>query len=999
MSQPDLRTAFAAALEKLNDEQRRAVETIDGPVLVVAGPGTGKTQILTLRIANILQQTDTAPEHVLALTFTDSGAKAMRERLRGYIGSMAYRVPIHTFHGFAEQLIHDYPDAYERVVGGTPLTDLEALRYIESIIDSGGYTHLRPVGNPRYYVKPIRGQLDAMKREYISPERLAEIVNQEAARLEEMPRVHEKGAHKGKVRGEYSKAEKTLQKHQELLRAYQEYEALLRADRRYDFADMIVETVQALQDNETVLRELQETYHYILADEHQDVNESQNQILELLASYHDHPNIFAVGDEKQAIYRFQGASLSNFLYFADRFPGTQTIQLTENYRSGQTILDSAHTLIMVDDPELQALRVPLQAAAVPTATVTWRQFAHEVTEDEWIVAEVTRLLAAGESPQEIALIVRTNRQVEHYAALLRAREIAVQASADSDINTHPITYTVRALLAAVVGSDDGKALVQLLHDPYWGVSVVDVIRTLAARSYAQPLRALLADPELLQAAQVSDVPAVHRIHQVLAAVRERSGTESPHRTFEYLLQASGLLDHIETHDPWEGGRVIRRLYDTVSQLVQTGEVRTLHDVHTMFLRYEEYTVPLAAPYIATRDAAVRVMTAHKSKGLEFATVFVPRVTDNLWGGARKASLFSIPLTSTAQPGDTLDDDRRLLYVAMTRAKTTLHLSLATNDTSGKERTVTRLWDTEQQTQVEPVDTDAFEATVTLPETLGGDLDPVMIDPEILRTLLAARGLSATSLNNYLSSPWNYVYRNVLRVPEIPPLHMLFGTAVHGVLEQVVRRGTAAQTVTQAEVFLRQSLEQLPVTTEEYTQLHEKALNALAIYVPHLQEQLATVASSRVEVAVAVTLETGLDEISEVPLKGMLDRVDYDTAGRVVRVIDYKTGKPKTRNAIEGKTAANDPSYKRQLCFYALLLELQGEYHDAIEFVLSFVEPGTNGVVREETFAIDREAVSAIKKEVVTVIEEISQGSFLTAPCDPKVCDYCDWVAALQNTRS
>lgn len=993
-------TAFADALAILNAKQRQAVDTIEGPVLVVAGPGTGKTQILTLRIANILKQTDAAPEQILALTFTDSGAQAMRERLRRYIGSLAYRVPIYTFHGFADQLIRSYPDAYERVVGGTPLTDLEALRYIESIIDSGVCPHLRPVGNPRYYVKPVRDQISAMKREYIEPARLAEIVAEEAARLEEMPQVHEKGAHKGKVRGDYTKAEKALQKHRELLRVYQEYEALLRANQRYDFADMIVETVHALQHNETMLRELQETYQYILADEHQDVNESQNQILELLASYHEHPNIFAVGDEKQAIYRFQGASLSNFLYFADRFPGTKTIQLTENYRSGQVILDSAHRLITVDEPELQALRIPLHAAAVDDASVSLRTFSHEVTEDEWIVAEVARLVASGVAPEEIAIIVRTNRQVEQYAALLRAREVPVQASADSDINTHPVTYTVRALLTAIVGDDDGAALVQLLHDPYWQIAPADVVRTLAARSYNQPLRELLANPDRLREAQVSDVAAVHRVHEVLLAVRERSGTEAPHRTLEYLLQASGLLAHIEQQDPWEGGRVVRRLYDTVAQMVQTGEVRTLRDIHTMFLRYEAYNVPLAAPYIATRQAAVRVMTAHKSKGLEFDTVFVPRLTDNLWGGARKASLFSIPLTTTVNEADTLDDDRRLLYVAMTRARTDLHLSWPQSDTSGKERTLTRLWETESQTEVTTVATDTFEATVRLPETLGGALDPLMIDTEILRTFLSERGLSATSLNNYLASPWTYVYRNVLRVPEIPPLHMLFGTAVHGVLEQLVRRADqSTPTMAQAEKHLRQTLQQLPLTTKEYTQLHEKALTAFAVYLPHLLTTFAGSARRRVEVSVSVVLETGQSVIPELPLTGKLDRVDYDAAGKVLRVVDYKTGKPKTRNAIEGKTAAQDESYKRQLRFYALLLDLQGDYHQDIEFVLSFVEPASNGAIREEAFTIDAAELAQAKEEVITTATDIASGSFLSQPCDPDVCEYCEWVSALRKSSS
>jgi DNA helicase-2/ATP-dependent DNA helicase PcrA len=233
----------------LNTAQKQAVDTIDGPVMVIAGPGTGKTQILTLRIANILLQTDTAPESIIALTFTESGAKAMRKRLISYIGAAAYRVEISTFHAFAQKLIARYPDAYPQIVGGQPATDIDKIQIIEAILTDSSLKTLRPSGNPEYYVKPLMGMLSDLKREYITPDGLNQMIIEQETALLEIEQFHEKGAHKGKERGEYKDALKSIDKNRALLQVYRLYETSLREHRLYDFDDMIVETVQALADN------------------------------------------------------------------------------------------------------------------------------------------------------------------------------------------------------------------------------------------------------------------------------------------------------------------------------------------------------------------------------------------------------------------------------------------------------------------------------------------------------------------------------------------------------------------------------------------------------------------------------------------------------------------------------------------------------------------------------------------------------------------------------
>jgi len=992
--------AFEEAYATLNKDQKKAVDTIEGPVMVVAGPGTGKTQVLTLRIANILLKTDTPPNGILALTFTESGAKAMRERLRRYVGATAYQVPIYTFHGFAQILISNYPDSYDRVIGGRPVSDIEKISLIESVINDGQVTLLRPMGNPSYYVYHVLRIIGQLKQEYITPNDLVGIVDQQETALQEIEQYHTKGAHKGKQRGDYTKLEKNLGKNRELIYIYRRFEALLSENKLYDFEDMIVETVQALEKNQDMLRDLQEQYLYVLADEHQDVNGSQNKILELLASFHDRPNIFAVGDEKQAIYRFQGASLENFLYFTEQFTGTEVITLTENYRSGQTILDSAHSLVKVEDGPLAELRVPLHAAAVEKSQLALRSFSHQAVEDEWMVEAVRAEISDGTKPQEIAVIVRTNREVEVAATALRKAGIAVTASADGDILRHPITQAVRGIIDAVINDRSEAALFTVLHGAYWGIQGDDLLRLFSARSYKQSLWSLLQSKETLQELGVSDVEKIHRVYEVFVEARLREVHEAPHRVLEYVLQKSGFLDHLVQHDPLEGTRVIRRLYDEIEELVLRDGVSNLRSVGDIFKTRLEYGLPLNAPFISTDTASVQVMTAHKSKGLEFDVVFVPHLTDKSWSGASKKQYFNVPLAmhEGVSDHDFLEDERRLLYVALTRARRQLHLSSSETNADGRVLTPTRLLEDIDASYITATDTTEQEKQFDPITALQTSVKKIAIDSELLRALLAERGFSATSLNNYLRSPWDYLYRNVLRIPEVQPAHMQYGTAIHNTLEFMTRTHTASSKLpsdTAIKSRLEVELGRLPLTTEEFTRLLEKGLSEIFVYKEHLRTTLPK--STKEEFAFRVVLPTGIPELPELPLTGKLDRLDLDEAGNLLRVVDYKTGKPKSRNVIEGNTKNADGGYKRQLVFYALLMELYDDQrYKCSEGVLSFVQPDTHGVIKEEVFSISKEEVVELKQTIINAVQEIISGTFLTQPCDYTVSDYCDLVALLRR---
>jgi len=990
--------AFKEAYGALNVAQKQAVDTIDGPVMVIAGPGTGKTQILTLRIANILLQTDSAPQNILALTFTESGARAMRERLVTLIGETAYDVAIYTFHGFADSLIQKYPEAYPSIIGGRAASDIERLQIIEAILNDTSFKALRPSGDITFYVQPILRAIQTLKQEYISPDRLAESIVVQEETLASIEQYHQKGAHKGKERGEYKDALKHLERNRELCQVYRLYEAALRADKLYDFDDMITKTVEALTSNEDMLRDLQEQFHYVLADEHQDVNGSQNKILELLVNFHDKPNLFVVGDEKQAIYRFQGASLDNFLYFESTFGETKTISLTDNYRSGQVILDTAHDLIRTEDPVLAPLRVPLEAKAVSESIVEHSAFPHEAIEDSFVVDSIKQSIASGITPDEIVVIVRTNREVEHYAALLRKQGIVAQPSADSDILEHPVTEGILKLLKAVTAPAEETHLVSLLHEPYFNIAVGDLAKVLRTFNRSLPLSVLLRDEKLLEGCGVEGTAAILAMTALIDSVRERSLTLAPHRLLEALLEESGFVAHILACDPFEGVRVVRRLYDEVEGMVRRSEVKSLSDVVRRFVLHTEYGVALTAPFIPSGHLAVQVMTAHKSKGLEFAVVYVPHMTDRTWGSKKSRDLFKLPIVKheVGEFDAAEDDERRLLYVAMTRAKQRLVLTEATLNVDGKEQTTSRFLSGLDSALLTAKDSELFSEQFSPVQDLK-TLKPLPITTEIILETLNTRGFSPTALNNYLKSPWEYFYRNVLQVPQIKTPSLQLGSAVHAVLDTLVRhhaKEDLSSNLSRVSELLKQGLSKEALTDEEFARQHERGLDMLMAYVPHLFETKGE--ESKTEMKFEASFETGIEAYPTLKLNGNLDRVDFKD-GNIVRVVDYKTGKPKTRGQIEGTTADSEGGYKLQLTFYALLLSMQDDSAKHCRTgVLSFVEPDSHGQIREETFVITDEEIDDLKTELIRVTREIVEGESLSVACDPKVCHYCDLVQVWQT---
>ncbi|MCX6719165.1 MAG: ATP-dependent helicase, partial [Candidatus Taylorbacteria bacterium] len=446
---------FNKLYEVLNPAQKHAVDCIDGPVMVIAGPGTGKTTILTLRIANILKETDTAPDSILALTFTESGAYAMRRKLVEIIGPAAYKVNIQTFHGFAESIIQKYPDYFPRIIGSKIITDAEQIKITEKLIDSKLIKILRPYGDPTYYVRPVLSEIQILKRENVSPSEFKKSIERDLADLNDVGsgqgknmelrirnfEIRDKkivvsgkdlkrdkilkssGKDKALSMAEIEKLKKRNEKNLELAYLYGKYEKQLAEDRFYDFDDMLLELIRAMEENYLFKLMLQETYQYILADEHQDANASQNRILELLADFDESPNLFIVGDDKQAIYRFQGASLDNFLFFSRKYKQAKVIDLEHNYRSHQGILDASHSLI-ANNPGIEGReRTRLISLQIGSKPIFIDELPAANDELEYVATIIERLLKKGEKPEEIAILYRENKEADRIAAALKVHGV------------------------------------------------------------------------------------------------------------------------------------------------------------------------------------------------------------------------------------------------------------------------------------------------------------------------------------------------------------------------------------------------------------------------------------------------------------------------------------------------------------------------------------------------------------------------------------------------
>ncbi|WP_157542785.1 ATP-dependent helicase [Mucilaginibacter aquatilis] len=1025
---------FQQILARLNPEQLAAVNKLDGPVLVVAGPGTGKTQILAARIGKILSDTDAQPNEILCLTYTDAGAVAMRKRLFEFIGPDAYRINIYTFHAFCNDVIQENLEYFGRL-GLEPLTDLDSAMLFRDLIDGFGKDHplKRFTGDIYFETSRLKSLFSTMKRENWTASFIEQAVKDY---IDDLPNREEftykranaaKGIKVGDIKEkEITAAKDKMEKLLSAVKEFDNYENRLDIAKRYDYDDMIMWVLRAFANNEDLLRRYQERYQYILVDEFQDTSGSQNELLKFMLSYWDTPNVFVVGDDDQSIYRFQGANMKNILDFAgDYVDALYTVVLKQNYRSNQTILDISRALIGNNNERLTSqLRLDknLQAANVRFATETVEPVISEYANPDHelvdVAYQIEDLIQAGVDANEIAVIYRNHNQVEQLIHYLDAKKIAVNTRRKIDIFTLPFGEKIINILQYLAMEIDSpysgdEMLFEIMHYDFFDIKPIKIAKASIAVAQANykvladdqktSIRRYLTEMQGPRQGNLFEVDNKEPLRQLIGNIEELlkvSMSFTVQVLFQHVITSLGILRYV-MQQPDKGWHmeVLNSLFNFVRDEARKNPEGKLKDVILTIDLMKRNGIRLELNQVIHADNGVNFVTAHGSKGLEYEHVFLVGCNKRVWDAKGRNSGFSFPDTlmqSAADDTAQQEESRRLFYVAITRAKQCLNISYTVKDRNDKDQEASQFVGeivaaTHIRVQYPQVHPDALMSYLSTQFTEADKPVVQLLDKNYIDQLLQNYVLSVTHLNAYLDCPLKFYFQNLIRVPAGKSPAMAFGSAVHFALYKVFDRmgksedkvfATTDDFMREFRWFMMRSRDSF--TKEDFKLRMDYGDKILPAY---YEQNLPTWNKiAKVELPVRNVVING------VPVKGHLDKIEFN--GKQATIVDYKTGKLKYAKEKFIRPTTDNPNggdYWRQAVFYKMLIDAdRNKDWEVIGTTFDFVEPINEGEYHKEKIVVIPGDEATVTRQLTNIYQKIMAHDFATG-CGKPECSWCHFV--------
>ena len=1013
--------------QKLNEQQKKAVDTVEGPVMVIAGPGTGKTQILSRRVANILTNHQTHPEEIVCLTYTEAGASEMLDRLEGLIGEEGRNVRVSTIHSFCSELILENSDLF----GEEPKVITTAAKYeiLKNIIDEH-VTEESPFyknSGERYSFKEqLLDLFTKMKREKLDKTIFEKEIDEYFKMIDlSIPgdelyskfKYAKNSKSKGKKVGDYKdKPLKELQENMEKLLAGVEIVEKYRDDisnhNYFDFDDMILWTIEKLEEDDAFQRSVSESIKYLFVDEFQDTSVLQNELVDLLVKGKKNPNIFVVGDDDQSIYRFQGVSADNIRDFDKKYRPSKIV-LEENYRSSQAIIDASRQLISHNSREEKLLIAAGANKDYDYQLPILKSYPNAKAEMFGVLNEIKELIHSGVSPHEIGVIYGRNSYGEEFAKILRDNGIFVQMKKEEkNLFIDPFFKKILAILKYICQpSRNVRELRKILYFDFFEVEVSEIVK----------IRNLKNDGKI-------SIPSIAEIDKKLESIRKKVNKSEKHLSPMYvlseLLKSLSIDEYImKSKEKYHLVSVLNELYKLMLTECLLHPKLTVKGFLNQLSALQEMRISLPIEELSGSPSnCVQLMTAHGSKGLEFEHVFMMKCNDGKnngkWpGGENNSGRFSYPpvLNGKVENESQLkeEENRRLFYVAMTRAKKVLHLSYS--DDSAKTHYINEFEDFIDEVEV----TESFE-----------DCQPVekVIIPkfskDVLNEILGELSLSVSTLNAFLKCPLSFYFNKGLKLPSETNEAMVFGSIIHEVLEKIYISMDDSQsseltekTVLSLEgalglfetIFEDKSyqLSSDRVKRDAYVR-GRKIIENLYKKPGYLKDGVIAVEQHIKGIKLGDILNTKVDlsEVSEIELNGKIDKIECD--GNIVRLIDYKTGKAGNAKDKLVPPSEKEPlggDYWRQAVFYYVLLTNAGIDISDKEILVKyvFVEDSNNedGFSETEDIRITPKEVDIVLDQIKESIMKIKQGDFnsgcgvLKKDRDNYPCDYC--LQALANT--
>ena len=963
-------------LADLTARQRKAVTHGDGPLLIVAGAGTGKPTVITRRIAWLIAEKRAKPAEILALTFTDRAAFEMMERVDRLVPYGHNDAQISTFHAFGDRLLREHALDAGLSDRSSVLSRAEQIILLREHLFALPLDRYRPLGDPTRFLSALVTLISRLRDEDVTPE----------AYLAAAGRLADASTAAPEDTALADRAANQL----ELANTYAAYERLMRTTDRIDFGDQVGLALQLLRDHPEVLAAERARYRYILVDEFQDTNHAQWETVKLLAV--EHGNVTVVGDDDQSIYRFRGAALGNILGFREAYPQATSVVLVDNYRSRQAILDASHRLIRHNDPDRLEAREGLDkrlrartkfARPQPQAgPIDLVGFTTGSDEADAIADRVRASMRAGRRAGDHAILVRGNRDADLYLRALNMARIPWRFSGTAGLYRQPEVRVLISFLRAVADPDDSISLYDLATSEIFGLSPADVTVALnRARRRRSSLAVALGEavqhpedsPFSLRAVEV-----VQRLLGSLDAHRAMSTERSCGELLYHFISSSGWLTRLG-HEARETGEErlanVARFFEIVRR--QGGLLR---DDRLPFLVAQLDTLietgddPSTADVEPDEGDAVHVLTYHKAKGLEFGVVFLVGLVADRFPGRERRDALELPDELRRDPLTTGEDqhvaeERRLFYVGMTRAKEELVLSWAQDYGGRRSRAVsqfvTEALDLPPATPADVVRPGVLEQ---LARHAGSPRDHAPVAP---RPAIGDKPLflSYGQVHDYLECPAKYRYGHVVRIPTPVSHQMVYGRALHAAAQAYHRRQMAGHSMSLEELHaaLDAAWESVGFLTREHEEARRAAAHA-AIERFHAEQERDPARPTAIEQDFTVAF--GRDRI-----RGRYDRVDRDEAGRVV-ITDYKSS-----DVRDLPTANRRARESLQLGIYALAHEAQ---HGALpdELALHFLESGVVGRV-----APSEKRLTKVHDQLTTAAEGIRAGRFGATP-SAMSCGYC-----------
>ena len=927
----DYRRKFQLEYTRLNEKQKEAVDEIEGPVMVLAGPGTGKTQILAMRIANILRVGQVNPSNILALTFTNSGVYQMKKRLLEIIGPESYNVHVHTFHSFCNEVINTYPEKFILAKELNQLTDLEQVLLIQKILSNGDYENLKPLKSPFYYDKTIIKAIGDLKQEGISPDDFTKVLKEQED-LEDA----------------------TRRKNIELVDIYLKYQNALQKTGHYDYADMILFTLDAFREDPEILSFYQEKFQYVLVDEYQDTNSAQNEIVKILGSFYENPNIFVVGDDEQSIFRFQGASVENVLFFSKNYPKAKMIVLKENYRSTQKILDASRSVISHNHDQIfSRLKISkkLQSANLKLkGDISLGEFSSGEVENFFVAKEIQKLIKVSVRPSEIAVLYKEHKDAEELTAYLAKLNVPYHIEAGNNILEDVEINKLIKIFQAIENLNDDLCLLEIMHYSFFKIPLIDTYKIANAAGVKKThIFDLIASGKLAEL-KITKGKQINKFMELILSCRAFTKNQTFAATFDFVINETGYLNYLLKLK--DAPHHLNRLQSLFSEIKIINAKNKSLDIKS-FLEHlgalRENRIMIKEKPIAANFEGVRLMTAHKAKGLEFKNVFIVHLTDKHWGNAIKRNLIKLPANLIRHQIKIKDaeeaEERRLFYVALTRAKKNIYLTYATSYGEGESQysVPSKFIGEIPELNFKKIKAETFESQFderlrlsfaekkwTHSETL----------KEFLDDLIEKFTLSATSLNSYLDCPYNFFLNQLLRVPKVKDFNQSYGTAVHSALESFFKSYQKKLILPDKSFLIKSFKESLDEEILTETD-HRRALKQGSAVLEKYYEFYKTEWKKGSPLSCEYNFKYHNVRYGKIPISGIIDKIET-LDGTNVKIVDYKTSSAKSLNQLLGKTKENRLAEFYQAYFYKLLADCDPLFRwKIISVEFDFVSPKNN----------------------------------------------------------